>query len=120
MKQQKSWNANESDEMCDFVVKLKESGVSQKVAYGRYAALHPGRTARSVESKYQKMLSAKKGGGTGNRELPNKSKKKGTLTLVRYYAKTDNGLETPLGTGTSMDTLLAVINTIENGSGVAQ
>jgi hypothetical protein len=119
MKSQVSWNDEQSVEMFDFIVKLKESGVSQKVAYERYAALHPGRTARSVQSKYQKMLSVKKGGGTGNRELPNKPKKKGTLTMVRYYAKSDNGLETFLGTGPE-NAAFAVIKAFQHGSGVAQ
>jgi hypothetical protein len=119
MKNQVSWSDYQANKMFDYIVKQKKAGVSQKMAYERYAAIHVLRTARSVESKYQKMLSIKKGGGTGNRELPNKPKKKGTLTMVSYYAKSDTGVETLLGTGPE-NAVLAVIKAFQQGSSVAQ
>ena len=109
---------------------LKAGGMSKSAAYAEQAK-KLGRSVSAIENKFRKMARAKEGvgtagggyrRGTGTRVLPNKpknkSKKTGTLTLVHYYAKDDNGLETPLGTGTS-NTVLAVIKAIQNDSGVA-
>ena len=131
-----SWDDNASVTMFYAVTRALAAGMSKSAAYAEQAK-KLGRSVSAIENKFRKMKRAKEGGGTagggwprgtGTRELPNKPKnksknkpkKKGTLTLVHYYAKTEDGLETPLGTGTSMDTLLAVINTIGNDSGVAQ
>ena len=127
-----SWDDNASVTMFYAVTRALAAGMTKSAAYAEQAK-KLGRSVSAIENKFRKMKRAKEGvgtagggyrRGTGTRVLPNKpknkSKKTGTLTLVHYYAKDDNGLETPLGTGTSMDTLLAVINTIGNDSGVAQ
>ena len=136
-----SWDDTAETMWKEITRALKVAGMDEVLALKRqieravYAeqAKKLGRSVSAIENKYRKMARAKEGvgtagggwprRGTGTRVLPNKpknkSKKKGTLTLVHYYAKEDNGRETLLGIGTSMDTLLAVINTIGNDSGVA-
>ena len=124
-----SWD-DTAETMFNALTRALAAGTRKTAAYAEQAK-KLGRSVSAIENKFRKMARAKEGvgtagggyrRGTGTRVLPNKpknkSKKTGTLTLVHYYAKDDNGLETPLGTGTS-NTVLAVINAIQNDSGVA-
>ena len=124
-----SWD-DTAETMFNALTRTLAAGTRKPAAYAEQAK-QLGRAVSAIENKFRKMARAKEGvgtagggyrRGTGTRVLPNKpknkSKKTGTLTLVHYYAKDDNGLETPLGTGTS-NTVLAVINAIQNDSGGA-
>ena len=129
-----SWD-DTAETMWNEVARAVEAGMTKSAAYAEQAK-KLGRSVSAIENKFRKMKRAKEGvgtagggwpRGTGTRELPNKSKnksknkpkKKGTLTMVRYYAKDDNGLETFLGTGPE-NAAFAVIKAFQHGSGVAQ
>ena len=122
-----SWDDNASVTMFYAVTRALAAGMTKSAAYAEQAK-KLGRSVSAIENKFRKMKRAKEGvgtagggwpRGTGTRELPNKPKKKGTLTMVRYYAKDDNGLETFLGTGPE-NAAFAVIKAFQHGSGVAQ
>jgi hypothetical protein len=125
-----SWDGTQETMFYD-VTRVLAAGMSRSAAYAEQAK-KLGRSVSAIENKFRKMKRAKEGvgtaggewpRGTGTRELPNKpknkSKNKGTLTMVRYYAKDDNGLETFLGTGPE-NAAFAVIKAFQHGSGVAQ
>ena len=124
-----SWD-DTAETMFNALTRALAAGTKKTIAYAEQAK-KLGRSVSAIENKFRKMKRAKKGvgtagggyrRGTGTRELPNKpknkSKKTGTLTLVHYYAKTDDGLEIHLGTGPE-SAAFAVIKAFQHGNGVA-
>jgi hypothetical protein len=115
-----SWD-DTAETMWNEVARAVEAGMTKSAAYAEQAK-KLGRTVSGVGNKYRKMARAKQGGETGGMRMPNEMKnqgRKGELTMVRYYAKDDNDLETFLGTGPE-NAAFAVIKAFQHGSSVAQ
>ena len=115
------WDDTAGRTMVNEVNRAAEAGMKKSAAYAEQAK-KLGRTVSAVENKYRKMTRAKQGGETGGMRMPNEMKNQGRtgeLTMMRYYAKDDNGLETFLGTGPE-NAAFAVIKAFQHGSGVAQ